>query len=623
MNSAGPFSDFPSTHSKSAKYSFPHSSFGLQINKVQNRLSIKLEGSEINLIEISEHLYSIYLCGLSYSISDLSLSNLPISEIDAKRILKIFESHPKIEAVSIKNCAFEKELEFFSSLPSFSLNRLELNGCSSGIEEILIKCDKSLEILKLENNEISFDFGHLASLLEKFTSLRCLILSFNQIRFSNFEVFFNLISSLQALIELNLCNDGVLASFLKLLSLANFDFKLECLTLAQQTNNFSCNLAPLLKLKSLKSLCLPVELFNASNTALTSFLQQQPSALKSISAVKKNCENYYYQFKYPKISYFLIFDLQNVNFPVALPQNLNQLKGTTKLVVNDFPDNGLTSLLNSLESLPNLAELEWRTFPNIAHDLFTNKCPNLKSLVISGSSFANLMQSNLPTRIIFPNLQNFDIYCETMLKWNIEFSDFFSNNPGIKSLATREIILEDFSECLKQILKINVEEWFVHVLKVKDIAFISSCLTCMPKLKKLHLCFWLEDAALIPENSICQMLTRIEELIVDKFYKSKITSSLSVLLNNMPLLKILTVKCLTIEEFEMIVNSLKMFPNLRQLRIINCQLNPELIAKLFDALRTLNYLTILEVESKESQDFSQLITLKNRFLKKSFLNFYV
>lgn len=599
---------------------------GLQVTKKEEVLKVIFDCSAIDLDNKISHLDLIFsFC--SFPIGELSLANLPISDIDVEIIIEIIQKSPSLSKLSLINCVFEMEqnaMDFHSKLPLLPLKYLELDNYSH-FSELLDRIDRSIETLKLTNSPISCNFFQLTELLKKQTNLKSLTLDKNEIKPERFEVFFNFIFQLPKLTELSLINDGIFDLFIRLLSQNTPNSLLESLKLSPSTQHSNyCRIDNLIKLSILKNLYLPISYFEENSDFLSIYLQKQ-SCLKLIGALNYPTCSSNSQFQLPCLPNGIIIDLLQIPFINFYPNDLHLVCCSTKLIVDEFSEDEIIALLNSSSQLPKLAELQWRRNSNNFSVSFIRKAPNLKHLTLSGSSFNNFILNNSIAPISPAKLQSFEILCETIDPKNTKFIfNFLSVNVTIKRLKTMEIDLKEFSESMKE--NLNIEEWSAHASKEKDVSFISNCLTFMPKLVKLNVCFWTDEFSneLLVNTPIIETVTRIEELVIGKFYvENTIPNTIVTMFWRLPILKKLSVKFLNKKELEMIIDSLKLFPNLRCLKIISCSIEPKIIENLFSKLKSLNYLTELEIKplKNEHQFYYPLRNLNLPFLRKNNLNY--
>lgn len=172
------------------EFSFQSAS-GLQMQVIENFYRIKLDGFGIDLARVNEYLHLINSQCFPHTIVELELLNLPIRQADSEAIGQIFRGQSNLKRLAVMNFTLNENVykeQFYNNFTYLSLSHLKLKGCS-GVEEILLRINGSLEALIPEDNEMYCNFDWLARLILLFTSLNCLVVNRNKIISFGFERF--------------------------------------------------------------------------------------------------------------------------------------------------------------------------------------------------------------------------------------------------------------------------------------------------------------------------------------------------------------------------------------------------------------------------------------------------
>ena len=474
---------------------------GVEMKLVDDMFQLKFSGYSMNYDDMTSELSYIHQAFKPFSLGSISLSNLPLSEINGSKIHEIMKDHDELNKFSMSNCFFdENEDKFYKNFPSLSLTELELSGCY-GVEEILEKTQDSLQVLQLTNNSINLNFSQLTELLRKFTNLKKLTLDKNRIGIAGFEDFFEFVFSLKKLNELNLVNDGIVDPFLRLLSEREISSSLETLTLMHETKapNYK-NLIFLTKLE-LKTLCLTVSSALDFQNNFSHYLDEQKALESVICRYSSFCCSS--EFKIPELTSDknIIFDLSNFYYySFSNLTTKQQLLNVTQLWIEKKQiENDLISLNSQVNSLPELRILTWSN-DKIDPSLITSKSPNLEILRIDEKCSERLRSEGFfHGKRIFPSLVEFECHYPEKLQYNYEnyyendnFHEFFLANPSIKKLETNycflAVYVSDVHNSSQRMTPINsIEDIHISYDYNSDYSSLVRSLQFFPNVKKLDL----------------------------------------------------------------------------------------------------------------------------------------
>ena len=565
---------------------------GVEVELVEGKFQLKLNGYSMNYDNMANALSYIHKQFKSFRLGSISISNLPLSEINARIIRETIGCHPELDKFSISNC-FLNESEFFREFTILSLTELELDKCNR-IEEILEKTNNSLQVLQLTNNSISLNFGQLTELLKKFTNLKKLTLDGNGIDITGFEIFFDFVFSLKELKELHFVNDGVPNEFLRLLSeREKVSFPLKNLTLLNQTKTQDYeNFDGLAKLE-LQTLSISLKGDNGFYENLSKYLSQG----KTLERIVYNYPPSYFPpaFELPLLPFDnIIFDLSNIRNNTIRPKNIQQLSNITRLCVNSQNSEELKSLLNSVHFLPNLVDLTWYN-EEMDLSILTNKTPNLESLSIGNDSFGKLLHEKFfNENRFFPKLKSikffhyqYEPYFSTPRDKNDNLLKFFHANPSIKTIDINHAFLSDSfygeSKLSEEVCFKYIEEMILSYDSRSNYFALYHYLQFFPNLKILSL----ESSGY--DLGEYDVITPIEQIRPTKIEQLTIIGNSDRHRNRIPLEDLLT-----------------LIPNVKTLSFEG--LSRSTVSDFIDSLKNLTQLTRLEM------DCCQFGITKNGFL---------
>ena len=631
---------------------------GLQVNKINGIFHITLDANEIHLTEISKILQKIELLYFPGSIASLELMNLPVEQSDALIIGRIFRKQSNISKLSLVNCTLNENVEkenFYKSFSFLFLEHLKIKECS-GIEEILTNIQKSITNLTFNCNEVSFDFLNLTQLFEEMQDLESLTLEYNEIKKEGFDIFFQFISHLPKLIKLSLIDENVIEMSIAFLNANEFNAPLESLTLSNDPENvYTKDISPLGKLKSLKHLRLPFDIFlNHKLDTFISYLTKQTN-LETFSIVERKLKSPL-KIKSPPSRCDVLLDLSDIKYKFTGKLTTNQIQRITNLSVDNDCNYNTMSAIKKSGYLPKLRQLTWNHEQiNLLPSVLT-KCRSIDTLVIESKAFNQKNCDKLSAdKIFLKNLQILRVHFTNQSTSEYELAtDFIIFHYWIKSLqiySSQFDFIEQLSDKIreKKIIFPNLEHFKVSQLKGESIFAFYNCLKSMPNIKEVWVFYssyceeiihpefvhWIHQFS---ENKIFFHKEKkvywererpftpiiLTPLPIEKLFLAPIEINcscaglMSLLFPNVPLLKTLHLLKLNSYNMKIVVDSLKWFPNLRHLRIIDCLVDELLIEGLINELKDLKWFSLLEVRSmpKQSHLYEPLSRMKLAFLIK-------
>ena len=635
---------------------------GLHVNKIDGLYHITLDANVIHLTETNRLLQKIERLYFFNSIIDLKLMNLPIEQSDALIIGSIFRKQSNISKLSWINCTISENVEkekFYKSFSLLSLDHLEIRDCN-GIEGILIYSQKFFTTLILDSNKKYWDFTRLTQLLRGAQDLQSLTLDYNEIRTEGFDIFFQFISQLPNLKKLSLINHYVINSFLKLLKWNEFNTPLESLILSCNSDNiYTRNIGTLSKLESLKYLELPFDVFLDHKVgSFINYLTNQ-TCLKTISIQKKRITSPL-KLNFPPSGSDIVLDLSGIRYHFYKQLNISQMKRVTNLFIdNHFNFKTILSIENP-DCLYELRKVTWNSDQVYFFPMIMSKCLSIDSLYTSSNVFNQLnCQQLLTDKILLMDLKLLQINFH--VKSTIEnqcIIHFILSHYWIKTLNIYALsfdFIEQFSEKIleRRITFSNLQLLKVAQLKGENIFAFYNCLKSMPNIKEVRVHYsssceeivnpgfnnWVKDCEERKKEFYNDDKTYLEEerpfspvhlvplpieklFLIPNVFGSSCVGLLSLLFPNVPLLRTLYLSKFSIFDMKIAIDSLKMFPNLRHLRLIDCLVNELIIENLINEIKRLKWFSFLEVRSRLGQDdlYKPLVALKLPFLMRVNLN---